>query len=218
MNIQAAFLMAGHSQLRLVMDNCVVTLEPNAASVPRYMFVQNQGSVSYGTFPELWKQDNYITSKFANILCPDTILLNKILNEQFIYYMLGVVASLWIKMNCTCLAIYHSWGGLKHVTLMISICTLMLTNGISIPYDVDVLLTLKCHIRVPVSCPENKIMCFRCRWMLSVSMKTTGMLWVLYKLKHFTLLCCRTVYCKKYEAFFLYTFIVAFPIWKLIFI
>lgn len=85
MNIQASFLMAGHSPLRLVMENCVVTLEPNAASVPRYMFVQNQGSVSYGTFPELWKQDNYITSKFANILCPETILLYKILNEQFIY-------------------------------------------------------------------------------------------------------------------------------------
>lgn len=45
MNIQASFLMAEHAPFRLVMDSCVVTLEPNAASVPRYVFVQNHGSV-----------------------------------------------------------------------------------------------------------------------------------------------------------------------------
>ncbi|KAF4113607.1 zona pellucida sperm-binding protein 3-like isoform X2 [Onychostoma macrolepis] len=52
MNIQASFLMAGHSPLRLVMDNCVVTLEPNAASVPRYMFVQNQGCLVDSKVPD----------------------------------------------------------------------------------------------------------------------------------------------------------------------
>jgi len=45
MNIQASFLKAEHAAIRLVMDSCVVTLEPNAASVPRYVFVQNHGSV-----------------------------------------------------------------------------------------------------------------------------------------------------------------------------
>lgn len=45
MNIQASFLMAEHAPFRLVMDSCVVTLEPNATSMPRYMFVQNHGSV-----------------------------------------------------------------------------------------------------------------------------------------------------------------------------
>lgn len=45
MNIQASFLMAEHPPFRLLMDSCMVTLEPNAASVPRYVFVQNHGSV-----------------------------------------------------------------------------------------------------------------------------------------------------------------------------
>ncbi|XP_067296104.1 zona pellucida sperm-binding protein 3-like isoform X2 [Pseudorasbora parva] len=44
MNIQASFLMAEHAPFRsLVTDSCVVTLEPNAASMPRYVFVQNHG-------------------------------------------------------------------------------------------------------------------------------------------------------------------------------
>ncbi|XP_073696130.1 zona pellucida sperm-binding protein 3-like [Garra rufa] len=52
MNIQASFLMAGHSPLRLVMENCMVTLEPNAASLPRYMFVQNHGCLVDSKVPE----------------------------------------------------------------------------------------------------------------------------------------------------------------------
>uniref|UniRef100_A0A671KG95 Zona pellucida sperm-binding protein 3 n=1 Tax=Sinocyclocheilus anshuiensis TaxID=1608454 RepID=A0A671KG95_9TELE len=52
MNIQASFLMAGHSPLRLVMENCVVTLEPNAASVPRYMFIQNHGCLIDSKVPD----------------------------------------------------------------------------------------------------------------------------------------------------------------------
>uniref|UniRef100_A0A671RA90 Zona pellucida sperm-binding protein 3 n=1 Tax=Sinocyclocheilus anshuiensis TaxID=1608454 RepID=A0A671RA90_9TELE len=52
MNIQASFLMAGHSPLRIVMENCVVTLEPNAASVPRYMFSQNHGCLIDSKVPD----------------------------------------------------------------------------------------------------------------------------------------------------------------------
>lgn len=51
MNIQASLLMAEHASFRLVMDSCVVTLEPNAASLPRYMFIQNHGSVGIWDFP-----------------------------------------------------------------------------------------------------------------------------------------------------------------------
>ncbi|XP_016142058.1 zona pellucida sperm-binding protein 3-like [Sinocyclocheilus grahami] len=52
MNIQASFLMAGHSPLRLVMEKCVVTLEHNAASVPRYMFIQNHGCLIDSKVPD----------------------------------------------------------------------------------------------------------------------------------------------------------------------
>ncbi|CAM4537129.1 unnamed protein product [Leuciscus chuanchicus] len=52
MNIQASFLMAEHAPFRLVMDSCVVTLEPNAASVPRYVFVQNHGCLVDSKVPD----------------------------------------------------------------------------------------------------------------------------------------------------------------------
>ncbi|KAK2911456.1 hypothetical protein Q8A67_003589 [Cirrhinus molitorella] len=52
MNIQASVLMAGLSPLRLVVENCAVTLEPNAASLPRYMFVQNHGCLVDSKVPE----------------------------------------------------------------------------------------------------------------------------------------------------------------------
>ncbi|XP_043094548.1 zona pellucida sperm-binding protein 3-like [Puntigrus tetrazona] len=52
MNIQASFLTPGHSLLRLVMENCVITLEPNVASVPRYKFVQNQGCLVDSKVPD----------------------------------------------------------------------------------------------------------------------------------------------------------------------
>lgn len=45
MNIQASFLMAEHAPFKLIMDSCVATLKPDSTSVPRYMFVQNHGSV-----------------------------------------------------------------------------------------------------------------------------------------------------------------------------
>lgn len=45
MNIQASFLMAEHAPFRLIMDSCVATLKSDSASVPRYVFVQNHGSV-----------------------------------------------------------------------------------------------------------------------------------------------------------------------------
>ncbi|KAK7165173.1 hypothetical protein R3I94_003521 [Phoxinus phoxinus] len=52
MNIQASFLMAEHAPFRLVMDSCVVSLEPNAASVPRYVFVQNHGCLVDSKVPD----------------------------------------------------------------------------------------------------------------------------------------------------------------------
>ncbi|KAA0716550.1 Zona pellucida sperm-binding protein 3 [Triplophysa tibetana] len=43
MNIQASFVAAEQAPFRLIMDSCAATLEPNSASVPRYVFVQNHG-------------------------------------------------------------------------------------------------------------------------------------------------------------------------------
>lgn len=56
MNIQASLLMAEHVPFRLVMDSCVVTLEPNAASLPHYVFIQNHGSVGICDFSVLKKK------------------------------------------------------------------------------------------------------------------------------------------------------------------
>ncbi|TRY92086.1 hypothetical protein DNTS_022011 [Danionella cerebrum] len=52
MNIQASFMMAKHAPFRLVMDRCVVSLEPNAASMPRYTFVKNHGCLIDSKVPE----------------------------------------------------------------------------------------------------------------------------------------------------------------------
>ncbi|XP_051519306.1 zona pellucida sperm-binding protein 3-like [Myxocyprinus asiaticus] len=51
MNIQASFLKEKHASFRLVMDSCVATLQPDIASVPRYVFVQNHGCLTDSKMP-----------------------------------------------------------------------------------------------------------------------------------------------------------------------
>ncbi|XP_051547469.1 zona pellucida sperm-binding protein 3-like [Myxocyprinus asiaticus] len=52
MNIQASFLKAEHAPLRLIMDSCMATLQPNIASVPRYVFIQNHGCLIDSKMPD----------------------------------------------------------------------------------------------------------------------------------------------------------------------
>ncbi|XP_048046052.1 zona pellucida sperm-binding protein 3-like [Megalobrama amblycephala] len=66
MNIQASLLMAEHAPFRLVMDSCVVTLEPNAASLPRYVFIQNHGCLVDSKVPD--SSARFMPRKQNNVL------------------------------------------------------------------------------------------------------------------------------------------------------
>ncbi|KAJ8407527.1 hypothetical protein AAFF_G00273840 [Aldrovandia affinis] len=43
MNIEASVIQVNHVPLRVFVDTCVATLDPNMDSVPRYAFIENQG-------------------------------------------------------------------------------------------------------------------------------------------------------------------------------
>ncbi|XP_029107441.1 zona pellucida sperm-binding protein 3-like isoform X1 [Scleropages formosus] len=46
LNIEASVVVANHQPLRLFVDSCVATLEPDVTSVPRYAFVGNYGCLT----------------------------------------------------------------------------------------------------------------------------------------------------------------------------
>ncbi|MFT7809233.1 zona pellucida sperm-binding protein 3-like [Arapaima gigas] len=46
LNIEASVVVADHQPLRLFVDSCVATLNPDVTSVPRYVFVENHGCLT----------------------------------------------------------------------------------------------------------------------------------------------------------------------------
>ncbi|XP_029110688.1 zona pellucida sperm-binding protein 3-like [Scleropages formosus] len=47
LNIKASVVVAIHQPLRVFVDSCVATLEPDVTSVPRYPFVENYGCLTF---------------------------------------------------------------------------------------------------------------------------------------------------------------------------